>query len=325
MKQLFTTAIALVFWGTVQAQSVADFENLNLPTNSFWDGSAAPLGTQFQSGEAMFRNFFDTSFGGYWSQGWAYSSVNDSTTAGYTNLFAARAFTGFGLQGTYAVGQQNSVVVLNTIAKGKVVAGLYVTNTTYAYLSMRDGDGFAKKFGGTTGNDPDFFLLKIGGWYQGQPIADSIAFYLADFRFSDNTQDYIISDWTWVDLTALGNADSLAFSLTSTDNSGGWMNTPSFFAIDNLTTTNSGLNLTENQVLAIGVYPNPATAVLNFNNPTSQQATARVFAFDGRMVTTTTIQPTSFAQLDVNNWPKGIYLVHVTVGHQTTTTKIIVQ
>jgi hypothetical protein len=37
--------------------------------------------------------------------------------------------------------------------------GVYVTNTTYAYNSMRDGDMFAKKFGGPTGNDPDWYKL----------------------------------------------------------------------------------------------------------------------------------------------------------------------
>jgi hypothetical protein len=34
---------------------------------------------------------------------------------------------------------------------------------TYAALSMRDGDGFAKQFGGASGDDPDYFLLTITG------------------------------------------------------------------------------------------------------------------------------------------------------------------
>jgi hypothetical protein len=32
---------------------------------------------------------------------------------------------------------------------------------------MRDGDGFGKKFGGTTGMDPDWFKLTIKGYSGG--------------------------------------------------------------------------------------------------------------------------------------------------------------
>jgi hypothetical protein len=37
------------------------------------------------------------------------------------------------------------------------VTGAYFTNTTYAALSMLSGDSFAKKFGGASGDDPDWF------------------------------------------------------------------------------------------------------------------------------------------------------------------------
>jgi hypothetical protein len=40
---------------------------------------------------------------------------------------------------------------------GRQVEGLYITNGTYPYLSMRDGDGFAKKFGGASGDGARLF------------------------------------------------------------------------------------------------------------------------------------------------------------------------
>ena len=63
---------------------------------------------------------------------------------------------------------------------------------------------------------------------------DSVDFYLADYRFADNSEDYIVKDWTFVSLEALGDVDSLLFSLTSTDNDSMFgMNTPAYFCMDN--------------------------------------------------------------------------------------------
>jgi len=103
---------------------------------------------------------------------------------------------------------------------------------------MKYGDGFGKKFGGVTGMDSDWFRLTITGWYQGNPIADSVNFYLADFRSPDTTQHYILKSWAFVDLLPLGNVDSLTFILNSSDTAGGFgMNTPAYFALDNFMTT----------------------------------------------------------------------------------------
>ena len=93
-----------------------------------------------------------------------------------------------------------------------------LTNTTYTALSMRDGDSFAKKFGGGTGNDPDFFLLNIQGRDASDAITGIVPFYLADYRFSNNALDYIVSQWTTVDLSSLPvNTTALTFELTSSD------------------------------------------------------------------------------------------------------------
>ena len=54
---------------------------------------------------------------------------------------------------------------------------------------------FAKKFGGTTGNDPDFFKVTVKGYKGGVLTTDSVPFYLADFRFANNALDYIVDSW----------------------------------------------------------------------------------------------------------------------------------
>ena len=59
-----------------------------------------------------------------------------------------------------------------------------------------------------------------------------VEFYLADYRFDDNAQDYIVSDWAWVDLTGLGVVYGLEFALSSSDVGNWGMNTPAYFAMD---------------------------------------------------------------------------------------------
>src|SRR5690606_7670037 len=112
---------------------------------------------------------------------------------------------------------------------GTELLGCYITNTSYAYTVIRDGNNFSKKFGGATGNDPDWFVLHIVGKKNGTWLSDSVHFYLADFRFDDNNQDYIVGSWEWVDLSILGDADTLYFELRSSDAGLNGINTPTFF------------------------------------------------------------------------------------------------
>ena len=216
----------------IHATTVVDFEDLSLAPDSHYDGS--DLSGGFSSHGVLFQNEFDL----FWD-GFGYSNVNDPTTPGFGNQFAVSSGTGFGGGGIYAVathdlfGEQADIVTLSAPTQ---VLGFYVNNTTYAALSMRDGDSFAKAFGGTTGSDPDWFRLTVRGEDAGGQPTGQVEFYLADFRSADPGQDYIVTDWTWVDTTVLGpNVSSLHFDLASSDTGTYGMNTPAYFAMDNLT------------------------------------------------------------------------------------------
>src|SRR5262249_30519839 len=102
------------------------------------------------------------------------------------------------------------------------------------------GDMFSKKFGGPDGTDPDYFLLTIYGLDAAGNPTGSVDFLLADYTFQDPNLNYIISAWTTVDLTPLGNAVLLQFNLISSDIGPFGMNTPSYFALDNLVVTPAG-------------------------------------------------------------------------------------
>lgn len=235
-----------------------DFEDVGagLAAESYWDGSdlsgtlvpgGGPWGNDiyvggFQTGPIDFNNVYTPAYGS-WS-GWSYSNVTDNTTPGYANQYSAFAGGGAGGSGTYGAAY-NSVQGEATveIPAGYEVASAMLTNTTYAALSMRDGDAFAKKFGGPTGNDPDWFLLSILGIDENDAPVGSVDFYLADYRFADNAQDYIVDQWTGVDLSGLAGSRRLEFALSSSDVGTFGMNTPAYFAMDNivLTTGTAGL------------------------------------------------------------------------------------
>ncbi len=208
---------------------------VRLAEESFWNGSDGTGG--FQSDGLAFNNAYDATWGA-WS-GWSYSNVTDTTTPGYGNQFSAIAGQGALSSRTYAVGFAPAYGLLPTVTLTEATAGLafeslQVTNTTYAALSMRDGDAFAKKFGGSDGTDPDWFLLTIEGFAEDGESVGTVDFYLADFRFEDPAENYIVDSWQQVDLSSLSGAMKLEFSLSSSDVGAWGMNTPAYFAVDQI-------------------------------------------------------------------------------------------
>ena len=220
----------------VQSVSAATvtFEEVNLPPAGYLKQSTPAGG--FNVHGTNFRNNYNGTYDS-WS-GFAVSNRTDKTTPGYLNQYSA--FTGAGAAGSanYAVGfyatYEDSTHITFAGLTDLAGKGASITNTTYAALSMRDGDMFSKKFGGASGNEPDWLKLTITGYAAGVPTGTFIDFYLADFRFADNSQDYIVNTWTPVDFSALGVVDQIRFSMSSTDNGDFGMNTPAFFAIDNV-------------------------------------------------------------------------------------------
>ena len=239
MKTRINTSrsIAAVFFlsgliGTQIHADTIDFEELSLSADSFFDGygGGASEGT-WGSKSAVFNT---NQFG----PGWSYSNVNDTTTPGFGNHWAAASGTGYGGSGIYAMANSLSPEgAFIDLPDNVGLLDVQVTNSTYAAISMRDGDAFGKQFGGATGNDSDFFRLTLAG-YSGSGKSGtqtgSVEVYLADYRFADNNLDFILTDWTPVDLTSLRAARSISISFDGSDVGAFGLNTPAYVAIDNL-------------------------------------------------------------------------------------------
>ncbi len=316
-KHIYTFAAFIMLAGfTVNAQTVADFENFAIQGQGYQNGSTKTK--PFESGNIILSNNYDTAWGGSWS-GFAISSMRDTTTPGYFNQYSAISGRGYGKSANYAVGYSYSVVVLKNQAVGKEVKGFWATNNTYAYLSMKNGDStFAKKFGGVSGNDTDWFKLTITNSKNNKMVD----FYLADFQKKDNSKDYIIKDWTWVDLTSLGNVDSLSFTFSSTDTGKYGMNTPGYFCMDNFTTSDNFAGLQNiSSSKEIFVYPCPANEVL-YTSESLNGKRVSIYDMQGNKVYNNINSSNS---IDIASLSQGIYVLQILDGGDVLQTKFAKQ
>ncbi|MBI4648026.1 MAG: DUF4465 domain-containing protein [Bacteroidia bacterium] len=309
------TALLLSAFAQLMAQT-ATFDDLTLQPDSFWNGS--DLSGGFYNANCYFVNYYDTSFGGSWS-GFAYSNKTDSITAGYTNMYsvmAGHAYSGNNFTVAYVNSFTTTYVRLPDSVYNVV---FYVTNSTYAYISMRDGDAFAKKFGGTSGNDPDWFKLTVDGYNNGI-FTDSAEFYLADFRFN-NSQDYILKDWDIFDLSLLGVVDSLVFRLSSSDVGLWGMNTPAYFCMENLMTMPVSVEEATKKS-DINIFPNPCI------NLATIDIAGKIDRLVIRNITGKTLlefNKPDIRQIDVSILPDGVYVLEISFNNKTIMQKMIKQ
>lgn len=226
---------------TSAGAAVSTFDDLVLPgaQTHYFPGTSSSGAFPFASGGVSFNHDYSNfGFPGCCSTGWSYSNHTDTTTPGFENQYSAYAGAGQGGSPNYAVayvGSQSSDPPTQAVfAAPTMLSGAYFTNTTYTALAIRDGYFNANKFGGASGNDADFFKLSVTG-FNGAAATGSVEFFLADYRFANNAQDYIVRDWAFVDLSGLGTVTRLGFGLSSSDNGQFGINTPAYFALDNLT------------------------------------------------------------------------------------------
>jgi hypothetical protein len=174
---------------------------------------------------------------------------------------------------------------------------------------MKNGDSFAKKFTGE-----DWFELKIEG-FNGISSTGEVRVMLAD---SSNTPPNILETWQTVDISSLGDVTKLTFTLNSSDVGDYGMNTPSFFALDNIVfnITTSSHDLSK---INLAVYPNPATNKVNIPNGIES---LDIYSITGNLVFTE-LNPLNL--IDVSSLTKGTYLVKAISGNSISTTRLIIK
>jgi hypothetical protein len=297
--------IALLMpFGSLWSQTSAKFEDISLAPNSFYNGSDFAGG--FKSGDYTFTNEYDSSFGGFWS-GFAVSNTKNDSTPGFLNQYSS--ITGGGRYSqNYGVFYGSGKIKVEGAAIGNFTPGFYITNSTYAYFDMKNGSAFTKKFGGASGNDPDYFAVEISAWKNGGNAADTtIMVYLADFRDSNNSNDYILNTWKYIKLTSLGIVDSFSFDFHSSDTGDFGINTPMYFCLDQFGDMYTGLKKLADRT-EISIYPNPAREQIQLS------VNGHFFGYEILDMSGKKLMVGNENTIDISTLPTGIYLIQLQVG-----------
>ena len=229
MRKILLFSLALVMAAFAMAQEPATFEDVPLGSGGIWQ---PPTGeNEMPSGGWLFTNATEY---GYWG-GFTASNRTDLNQSGLDAQYTAA--TGCGYDGStqyavaYTMGVQTDVYA--TDGQLHTVTGCYVTNNLWTYQDILQGGYGELPYGGTTGNDPDWFKVTATGKNASGQTVGALDFYLADYRFANNEEDYVLNTWEWFDLSPLGNVAAISFSLSSSRGSGYNMITPAYFCMDN--------------------------------------------------------------------------------------------
>lgn len=206
---------------------IADFEDFKLTKNFYWNGSDGA--GQFTYGNKVFSNTYYADWGTY--SGFAYSNIINDMFYCDSAIYSSYPSGGANESKNYAVAHQfeRIIITYSDTIKGEEPVYVMLANTTYTALAIKYGYGYAKKFGGYSGDDPDWLKVSIYGYPTWGGVTGPVEFYLADFRSTDNSNDYIAKAWNYVNLSSLGNVKRLEFQISSSD-----VGTPLYFCLDNL-------------------------------------------------------------------------------------------
>lgn len=227
---LFLSIIILVIYSCKDEDrfvtDISDLEKFEMPDSSCWDGSDGS--GFFTDGNKIYSNTYYPDWNS-WS-GFIYSNWKNIKYFHTSAIYSAFPSGGANESRNFAVGHQfNKMTITFDDKNGEEPRSVYLTNTSYTALSIKYGYGNAKKFGGRSGDDPDWFKLTITGIGLLNEITGQFDVFLADYRFDDNSKDYVLDKWKIVDLSGLGVVKRLEFELTSSD-----AGTPLYFCIDDL-------------------------------------------------------------------------------------------
>ena len=299
----------------------ATFDDVTLNGSGIWTG--ADENNEMFSGGWLFTNTYWPEYSAW--GGFTASNHTDMTQTGMDAQYTAAIGAGYDGSTQYGVAYVMGYGVPTDVyaADGQehTVTGFYITNNLWAYQSIMEGDYSSTPFGGTTGDDPDWFKLTATGKNASGQTIGTLDFYLADYRFANNEEDYVVDTWEWFDLSPLGAVHTISFELSSTKNNDYGMLTPAYFCIDDFNGIAPDDGLEESDIVTIPVYPNPAHNYIHVGaNNDSQVQHIELYDITGRKVLTSTD-----TEINVSELPKGVYFVTVFIENRKIVEKIIVK
>lgn len=119
------------------------------------------------------------------------------------------------------------------VSKTGQFKSVYMTNTTYTYLTMKNGDAYASAL---TAENEGWFKVQFIAFANDDPDAAPLAYteaYLANFK-KGQADGYmgIIDEWMQVDLSVLPECSILVINFVGSDTGDWGLNTPAYAAFD---------------------------------------------------------------------------------------------
>ena len=277
--------------------------------------------------------FFPNTYNQHWQtwEGWSLSAMYDDTTQGYQNQYSAMAistnykhFVSYGtyneIRGPY-LSEYDKNYLFKTAAPAPWPISIGITNSTYAYYDMLYGSNFSKKFGGVDGNDPDYFRVLLDYVDSKDSLLRTDTVYLADFRFSDNNEDYILDHWEYLEInedpwSMHTQAHKIKFRMESSDNGSWGMNTPAYFCLSLDFDYGSSDNLNRKK-FTFNLYPNPSSDLINIE--TSEEVlSVELIDMQGKLHLSS-----ESTQLNVSELISGMYIVRLITKNGIATQRFI--
>lgn len=301
---LFTVKIYAQLGTYVMTERFDDLNNTGFDSGMVYNGKTG-MQQYITNGDLLMQFGWDTTYK-YWSGNWAlsYNHFNKIEPSSMdAHLYAAAPGKGAPYsEKIFAVGQNHAkLTAADPLVLG--VMSLKVSNSLYAYNSMKFGDAFAKKF---KASDKDSLILVITTFFKGVK-QESQRVVLADFRFMDTTRNFLLDTWRLIQFKEFN--DSIQFEMESSDNGSWGMNTPAFFVLDDIQVLHN-VGVKTMHLNNMKVYPNPAVNTLNFVSQKDLK-TIEIYNFEGQIILQQSLIP-STRTLDVSGLNSGLYFGVVT-------------
>lgn len=267
-------------------------------------------------------SYYDTAYN-YWSGGWAISESQNDSVGTYLNLYGCISGEGANNSKAYAVGQNGSSIKL---PENTTLTSIAYNNLTFTYEVLKNGNSFARAFGVDTVNNTndvkDSLILRIISTDSLKLPLDSISVALADYRFDDSADDYIVKEWRTKNAAITGT--HLIFKMESSVRNQYGNTTPNFFVIDNIGLQLNLVSVFENPSLKpLHIYPNPVVNQTTFGDG---YAFGELLIADqtGRVVFVNSAYQAG-TKIDLSLLPKGMYVARFISEGNTFASKMIKQ
>ena len=161
---------------------------------------------------------------------------------------------------------------------------------------MTEGDSYTKAF--TTG---DYLKVTFTG-YNADNDANAVDYYLADYTSADESEHYMLKQWTWVDLSSLGNVVKLTVTLSASQSG-----VPAYVCLDQLGAGKpSSIDEAAKLDDEVSVYPVPASDVL-YVSGIDDETQVSIYSISGQLVGT--YQVADNAPINVSALASGVYMI----------------